>query len=94
MGGTGGGLRLTIMVCGLGCLAPGGGSLEELLRQPCTSLGEILLEKETQPDRKVGSCGRGLELVRARYRTYWFRAGTDSIFKSAPVSSEVEKTSG
>merc|ERR1719204_1497895 len=26
------------MVCGLGCLAPGGGSLEELLRQPCTSL--------------------------------------------------------
>jgi len=26
------------MVCGLGCLSPGGGSLEELLRQPCTSL--------------------------------------------------------
>ena len=29
------------MVCGLGCLAPGGGRLDEVLRQPCTSLGEL-----------------------------------------------------
>jgi len=26
------------MVCGLGCLAPGGGRLDDVLRQPCTSL--------------------------------------------------------
>ena len=79
------------MVCGLGCLAPGGGRLDEVLRQPCTSLGEL---DNIFPKNPSKCSPLAAELrVRARYRTYWFRAGTDSIFKSAPVSSEVEKTS-
>ena len=79
------------MVCGLGCLAPGGGRLDDVLRQPCTSLGDHLLSPKITFEM-FSSRGRELR-VRARYRTYWFRAGTDSIFKSAPVSSEVKKTS-
>ena len=42
VGGTGGG-RQRIMVCGLGCLAPGAGRLDDVLRQPCTSLGDHLI---------------------------------------------------
>ena len=33
------------MVCGLGCLAPNGGRLDEVLRQPCNTLGD---PKKTQ----------------------------------------------
>ena len=75
------------MVCGLGCLDPGGGRLDEVMRQPCNNLGENLENQQNQLSNI------SVSRVRAPYRTYWFRAGTDSIFKSAPVSSEVEKTS-
>ena len=76
--------RWRIMVCGLGCLAPNGGRLDEVLRQPCNTLGDSKNPKKPRFEKCSPLAAADLR-VRARYRTYWFRAGTDSIFKSAEL---------
>ena len=64
------------MVCGLACLSQGGGRLEDILRQQCEALGELL----DVPLAPGGGGGPAIGLI-------GFVRSTDSIFKS-PKSEE------
>ena len=61
-----------IMVCGLRCLEPGGGRLEELMRVPCTALGNIHTAILLQT---TGDCSHQL------LDSYWFRAQPEFHFQ-------------